>query len=135
MKRYLLILLTTITLVSCSPDDYDSNFYFEWIPVTAADVPDEFVYGQTYELTVHYELPNDCTIYYDYDYIYRGDSRIIATIGMVDSEAICADVTSEGEYTITVEARQNATYIFKFWQGIDDDGDNIYLIIEVPVIV
>lgn len=134
MKRYLLILLTTLILSSCNPNDDDGNYYFDYVPITTVDVPDEFVHGETYQLYVNYELPDDCTIYYDYDYIYRDETRIVATIGMVYEGNDCEESVTEGEYIINVEVRQSEDYIFKFWQGIDDNGENIYLIVEVPVI-
>jgi hypothetical protein len=28
----------------------------------------------------------------------------------------------------------NGTYIFKFWQGEDDNGNDLYYIVEVPVV-
>ncbi len=134
MKRYLLILLTAITLSSCSPNDYDENYYFEYITVTTVDVPDEFTHGETYQLHIRYELPDNCTAYYHYDYIYDDTSRIIATIGIVYDSEDCESEVSEGEYIINVEALQDEPYIFKFWQGEDNDGEDIFLIVEVPVI-
>jgi hypothetical protein len=35
---------------------------------------------------------------------------------------------------IRVHALQVSPYIFRFWQGEDDNGDPIYLTIEVPVV-
>jgi len=40
----------------------------------------------------------------------------------------------EQELTFKVHALQESPYLFRFWQGDDDNGDPIYLTIEVPVI-
>ncbi len=134
MKRYLLLFFTAITLFSCSNDD-DGNYHFEYVPVLSADVPEEFTYGHSYLLTVKYELPNNCYSYYHYDYIYHDTSRIIAPIAIVNDDVdTCGDIITEGEFIIRVQALQSEPYIFKFWQGEDEQGEPIYLVIEVPVI-
>lgn len=39
----------------------------------------------------------------------------------------------EQEISFKVHALQTSPYIFRFWQGEDNNGDPIYLTIEVPV--
>jgi len=132
MKKTLIILLTIISLFGCSDDD-DTNYHFEYVPVLSADVPDEFIHGQHYELKVKYELPNSCYSYYSFEYLYDDTSRIITPIAIVNDDIVCDQSTHEGEFTVLVEARQFEPYIFNFWQGNDNQGDPIYLTIEVPV--
>lgn len=135
MKRYILILLTIISLSACSPDnDGDLNYHFEYVPITEVDVPSEFTLGETYEIRVNYTLPNGCFNFYRYDYIYDATSRRIGTIAIVNNDTNCTQATIEGEYTISVEARQSEPYVFMFWQGTDNQGIDQYLIVEVPVI-
>jgi len=135
MKRYFLILLTVFAFSACSLDNNDNtNYHFEYVPITAVDIPTEFVFGETYPITITYELPNSCYRFYSNDYIYDGTTRIIGTIAIVDDDVICTQTTVQGEYTIDVQARQTETYTFKFWQGQDAQGVDQYLIIDVPVI-
>lgn len=91
------------------------------------------MYGQTYRLIVTYEMPNSCYSFYHYDYIYDDTTRIIAPIAIVNDDVACIQTTYEGEFFIFVEALQTEPYIFNFWQGEDDQGEPIYLTIEVPV--
>lgn len=133
MKKYLLLLLAVITLFGCNSND-DDNYYFKYVPVVSADVPVEFVYGNTYRLIVNYEMPNNCYGFYSYDYIYNGTERDIAPIAIVNGDATCDQIPYEGQFFIFVEALQSEPYIFNFWQGEDDQGEPIYLTIEVPVI-
>jgi len=132
MKRYLLLFLTIATLLSCN--DNEDDYHFEYIPVVSADVPSEFTHGQTYRLKVTYQIPNSCFSIYSYDYLYNDTERMIAPIALANDSQTCDDNSYEGVFHINVEALQTEPYIFKFWQGIDAQGDPIYLIIEVPVI-
>jgi hypothetical protein len=50
-----------------------------------------------------------------------------------DNVVNCVDLQSIEEKTFTVKATQLENYIFKFWQGVDDSGEDIYLTVEVPV--
>lgn len=137
--KYLLIMMValTLTVTSCSDDDdvNDHEYHLEYIGVTSADLPDEFIYGLTYRINVTIELPNSCYYYYNqYDYFYEGTSRLIYPIAHVDDNVPCTPNITETTFSIPVQALQNETYIFKFYQGQDADGQDQFLTIEVPVI-
>ena len=123
----------TLTVTSCSDDDdvNDHEYHLEYIGVTSADLPDEFIYGLTYRINVTIELPNSCYYYYNqYDYFYEGTSRLIYPIAHVDDNVPCTPNITETTFSIPVQALQNETYIFKFYQGQDADGQDIFLTIE-----
>ena len=137
--KYLLIMMValTLTVTSCSDDDdvNDHEYHLEYIGVTSADLPDEFIYGLTYRINVTIELPNSCYYYYNqYDYFYEGTSRLIYPIAHVDDNVPCTPNITETTFSIPVQALQNETYIFKFYQGEDTNGQDLFLTIEVPVI-
>jgi hypothetical protein len=137
--KYLLILTValTLTVTSCSNDD-DNNYHdyhLEYIGVVSADLPDEFIYGQTYRINVTIELPNSCYYFYNqYDYFYEGTSRLIYPIAHIDDNVPCTPNITETTFSIPVQVLQNETYIFKFYQGKDTDGQDMFLTIEVPVV-
>ena len=136
--KYLLIMIVTLTftVTSCSDDDVnDHEYHLEYIGTVSADLPEEFIYGQTYRINVTIELPNSCYYFYNqFDYFYEGTSRLIYPIAHVDDGVPCAEITTEVTFSIPVQALQNETYIFKFYQGEDADGQDMFLNIEVPVI-
>lgn len=131
MKHYLLLFLTAISLFAC--DDDEENFHFEYVTVVTADVPDEFIFHETYTINVTYQLPNGCHSLYNYDYIYNDDERLIYPISIVNDEDACTEALEQGEFSIEVHALQTEPYIFKFWQGENEEGEDQYLTIEVPV--
>ncbi len=136
MKRYTLIILALFAFSACSTDNNDMpNYHFEYVSISSVDIPEEFVLGETYPVTITYELPNSCSEFYSYDYIYSDTSRIIGAIAIVDdSTTACDEMITSESFTINVQASQTETYTFKFWQGQDDQGVDQYLIIDVPVI-
>ena len=138
MKRFKYLILAMIavaaTAISCN-DDNDHDYFLEYVRVTDADVPDEFILGQTYRLNVTVELPSSCYYFYgQYDYFYEGTSRLIYPIAHVHDGEPCTLNIRETVFSIPVQALQAEPYIFKFYQGQDDDGQDIFLTIEVPVV-
>lgn len=133
MKRIFLVFFVLLLTVSCSDDD-SSNYHYELLPVEDAIVPEEFIHGQFYEIIVKYIRPSDCYVYNDVLYEYDYDARNVAVISTVVDDKNCEVVDREEELTIRVQALQTSPYIFRFWQGDDENGDPIYLEITVPVI-
>jgi hypothetical protein len=132
-----MMIALTLTVTSCSDDDdvNDHDYHLEYIGTISADLPEEFIYGQTYRINVTIELPNSCYYFYNqYDYFYEGTSRLIYPIAHIDDGVPCTLNITETTFSIPVQALQNETYIFKFYQGEDADGQDMFLTIEVPVI-
>jgi len=137
MKHFIPLFLVIFLIVGCSSDD-DNNYHeyhLEYTSVISAELPDEFIYGRTHLIDVTIELSNSCYFYYNqYDYFYEGTSRLIYPIVHVDDDVPCTPNITETTFSIPVQALQSEPYIFKFYQGEDADGEDMFLIVEVPVI-
>ncbi len=135
MKRYILILITVlVSFSSCSSDAIENvtSFIPELIPVESAEVPSEFTFGETYEIPVKYIFPNGCYTFNDIHYEASGYTRTIAIRATVSNQS-CTQSLVEGEHTFTLKCNQKETYILKFWKGKDTQGQDQYMIVEVPV--
>ena len=140
MKRikYLLIMFVALALTvsSCNDEGDYHDYHLEYTSVKGAELPDEFIYGRTYRIDITIELPNSCYYFYNqYDYFYEGTSRLIYPIAHVDDGVPCTQNITETTFSIPVQALQQEPYIFKFYQGEDEDGQDMFLTIEVPVVV
>jgi len=132
MKKILLLLLVTISLVSCLQHEEPKRL-LHILPVIEATVPDSFTYGEVDTLTVSYTLPNGCYFYTGLYYEYQDTARVVAIKALEDLEAFCAQATDEHELKFPVLASQHEDYLFKFWKGEDMDGNDIFEEIVVPV--
>ena len=64
MKNKILSLLLLFTLLSsCSLDDDTNDFLLEVVPIESVVVPEEFIFGDTYQITVEYSRPSDCHVF------------------------------------------------------------------------
>ena len=133
MKRIFFVIFSFIIFVSCSVDE-GSTYHYELLAVEDVDLPEEFEYGKVYNVSLKYILPDDCYISSDVLYEYDLDMRNVAVISTVLDDKDCFPVDFEDNISFKVKALQTETYVFKFWQGEDEQGEPIYLIKEVPVV-
>jgi hypothetical protein len=137
MKKLVFLFLFSASLISCNVSDDDFNdFYFEVLPVLSVDMPSQFVFGQTYPVHVTYIRPSGCHVFNDFYYTTDINIRNIAIINTVYTNQDCElDLNEEVEVSFNFQVNSTEPYIFRFWQGEDDNGNDLYYIVEVPVIL
>ena len=133
MKRILSLLALFFLFNSCSVND-GPNYTFELLPIQSVDLPTEFTLGQTYPITVHYNLPTSCHFFNDLYYDKNLNVRTIAVESAVAQHDNCtATPNNASTYTFNFYVTSNGSYIFKFYQGKDTNGQDIFLEYEIPV--
>ncbi|MGV3697655.1 hypothetical protein [Flavobacterium sp.] len=137
MKKIASFLVILFLLNACSPDD-GINYHLELRPIESVDIPTEFTLGETYEITVHYTKPTSCYYFNNLYYEKNLNVRTIAVETAVEQRDNCNDLTGtpseDAEYTFNFYVTSNGSYIFKFYQGKNENGENIFLEYEVPVV-
>lgn len=134
MKKIFFLLLIAISFSSCSVDD-GNDFYYEILPVESVVIPEEFVLGQTYEITVTYLRPTTCHVFNNFYYESELNQRTVAIVTTVYQNNDCLPlIDQQVEATFNFMVNSNGTYVFKFWQGEDENGNDLYYIVEVPVV-
>ncbi|WP_411029456.1 hypothetical protein [Spongiimicrobium sp. 3-5] len=137
MKRILLFALVVLTLFafsSCNLDDDGPNFNFVALRVLSAEVPDAFDLNETHKITVTYSLPDGCTTFRGFE-IDNPDTttRNVVVIGSQRTDLVCTQLTDTVEASFDFTVLFSDTYLFRFWTGEDENGEQQYLEIEVPV--
>ena len=134
-KKIISLLALFFILNSCSPDD-DTQYSFKLMPIESVDIPAEFTLGETYPITVHYTVPTSCYYFSSFYYDKDLNIRTIAIENAIAQRNNCQDLSAAdgaNTYTFNFYVTSNGSYIFKFYQGKDDQGNNIFLEYEVPV--
>lgn len=135
MKKLILIATISFLFVSCSIDDNNPpNFSLEIMPIESVDMPTEFMLGETYEISMSYSRPNGCYEFNDFIYQPDGNTRNIAVVDTFYFDGLCTEAVEEATVSFDFFVTgAETTYIFRFYQGAVD-GEDQYLIIEVPVV-
>ena len=137
MKKLVSLFALLFIFNACSPDEV-SDYNLELMPIVSVDMPTEFTLGQTYPITVHYSRPTSCHYFNNLYYEKDLNIRTIAVECAVEQRNDCTDLTGTADevtdYTFNFYVTSNGSYLFKFYQGKDESGNNIFLEYEVPVI-
>lgn len=141
MKKIVLLLLTVVTISSCSleEDNNQPTFYYEILPVESFEVPESVRAGQSYEIIMTYKKPSNCHVY---ESCYYRTENYTTTVGIQtyvlenpDCKPLENQEPLEASFTFKVESLQNAVqpYIFKFYKGKDAYGNDIFEEVSIPV--
>ncbi|GAB1858593.1 hypothetical protein MHTCC0001_34320 [Flavobacteriaceae bacterium MHTCC 0001] len=134
MKKFIILGFTLMLLFSCSPDNEQPSFRNVFLPIESVDIPDEFTLGEVYPMTVTYLRPSTCHIFRNFYYERENNERTVAVVSTLFEQNNCEDLTDVLlTATFDFHVTSNGSYIFKFWQGKDENEEDIFLEIEVPV--
>lgn len=141
MKKLFFFFLTLILFSGCSVEDNNEDFYYELARVTNNDLPEQFEVGKTYQLTIGYILPSQCSSFAGIDARRAGNSGdqrreiYVAAIGRSRIGNECNDDVpgTPGSSRISILIDEEADYTFKFWIGEDASENPIYETVVVPV--
>lgn len=137
MSKKIASLLVLLFLFNACSTDEGTSYHLELMPIESVDLPTEFTLGQTYPITVRYSRPTSCHFFNQLYYEKDLNVRTIAVECAIEQSNNCHDLAAAdavAEYTFNFYVTSNGSYIFKFYQGKDENGENIFLEYEVPVV-
>jgi hypothetical protein len=135
MKKIIPLIALFLFLNSCSTESAPS-YSLVVLPIGSVDLPTEFTLGETYPITVHYNLPTTCHYFNNLYYQKYLNTRTIAIESAVENRSDCQSLSGADtvdSFTFNFYVTNNGTYIFKFYNGKDNAGNDTYLQYEVPV--
>ncbi|MDJ0646756.1 MAG: hypothetical protein QNJ57_12305 [Flavobacteriaceae bacterium] len=133
MRNFFLYAVTILLMSSCALDDDSSSFELQTLPIKSAEVPASFTLNELYNITVTYDLPNGCHNFHSLFFQQEGNERIVAINTLVSLGVVCTEALIEESFTFDIIASQRDDYVFKFWKGVDTNGENIFDEVIVPV--
>jgi hypothetical protein len=135
MKKIISLIVLFFLFNSCTTDNGPS-YSLEFLPIGSVDIPTEFTLGETYPITVYYNRPTTCHYFNNLYYDKNLNTRTIAVESVVEYRDNCQDLSAADamdSYTFNFYVTSNGSYKFKFYQGKDDSGNDVFLEYEVPV--
>lgn len=135
MKKLVIVCFSFLFLWSCSLDDDSTNYDFEFLPIESVEMPDVFNYGSVHTINYSYYKPSNCHGFHDLYYHIETNEHTVAVINFVLDRTNCEPLIDElVERSFEFKPMDYQSYVFKFWQGIDENDEDVYLIYEIPVI-
>ena len=132
--RWMVILFLGFGLYGCEIESRE-NFHFTTLSATAADLPEEFVLGEEYEIPVSLLLPDGCTSFEGFEStIGIGNTRKVVAIGVVQTDQACTQAITMEDHSFQISVTFTDTYHFRFYQGQSESGEAEYLEYSIPVV-
>lgn len=128
-----LVILGTFFL-SCSVDDDAGNIMQDLAPIISVNLPESFVFEETFEIELTYRKPTSCHNYSGLDLARNGNVIVVGVVTSFNTTTDNCESSGNLEATTSINfvAERNDFYIFKFWKGRTAGRDE-FLIVEVPV--
>lgn len=132
----MLLLVFILPLAGCSTGDEDpAPREHVLVPIEEVEMADSFVMGVTYTVVLTYSKPTRCHTFSNISYDSDGSEFTFGVVTSFDPTAFgCLEeenLTAVERFNFVVE--RNDFYIFRFWQGTDENEDPIFLTKEIPV--
>jgi hypothetical protein len=132
--KFILFLGVVFGLQSCSLNDDDANFEFSYLPIVSVDVPESFIQNNVYTINVSYLRPDDCTYFQGFDVsALEETTRNVAVVGSTMIDKTCLETSEEVYTSFQFEVLYTSDYLFRFFTGIDENGDETFLEIYYPI--
>ena len=136
MKKIAFLLLIVLTSISCTKEPDGPRVHLELMPISNVSIPDTLYAFENNEIDVQYNRPSTCYGFDGFYYEKLDLTRTIAVQNYVIEDQPCTTLTNETrEETLIFHPTQIGNYTFKFWQGKDTNGNDIFLQLVRPVVM
>lgn len=136
MRRVFALFLVVVT-ASCSLSDEDTNFEFVRLSVESAEAPESVFINVPFEIQVNYLRPTDCHFVEGFELLSVDESINTFTYALIgsfiDQNACQVPESNELQIGLDFVISIPGSYIFRFWQGTDDEGQDQFLTLQIPV--
>lgn len=135
MKKIFLFIATVLLLSGCSTDS-ESNYSFQILAVEEIEMPESFTVGNQHHINISYRLPTNCHSFNGFYYDKLLNIRVVAVQALVTHMSGCLPYDEDEplrESTLTFLPLETGVYIFRFYKGKDEEGQNIFEEIEIEV--
>lgn len=127
------LFLIGITAVSCLDDEPVMNVTYSYRPIDSVQIDSIYPARQVTDIKTFFTTTNGCQQFFDYEYTAVGNERTVSVVTSQIEGSGCTDVVETESYTLQFKPEQSGTYTFRFWNGKDAEGQDVFIIREIVV--
>ncbi len=128
--------LIGIVAFSCDDDrdDYYSNITPEQLVIDSIKVnSDTMQVFEVQSIRTYSTYSTSCDYFYGYDYVHTNDTVRTVTAYHYYSGDDCTENIVSAYSQFNFQPRYEGTYTFKFWNGTDSLGDDVWITKDIVV--
>lgn len=122
-----------IFAVSCLDDEPVMNVTYQYRPVDSIQIDSIFPAGRVTEIKTFFTTTNGCQQFFDYEYTGLGNERTVSIITSEVQGSGCKNITEPESFILKFNPESAGIYTFRFWNGQDANGQDIFIIKEVRI--
>lgn len=133
MKKAFLVLVVLITFVSCDATSEDNGTQYFIAPVENATMPSTFKVDSTSQIMIAYKRPSQCHIFNGFYYDVDQTTRTVAVQFAKLQQSECMEDETVYNIPLLFKPTSPGTYLFRFWNGTNAEGQDTYIEAEALV--
>ena len=134
MKKFIATCFIISLFWSCSLEDDSVIFRNELVAIESVSMPINFAHQQIHNISYTYYRPSTCHLFQSLYHVAENNTSTVAVINSVYEDDNCETLTEElVERSFEFTPLNYGEYVFKFWTGVDDNGEDEFLIYEIVV--
>ena len=133
-KLKVLILIALFITQSCSLENDDTLFSFDIVAISEIEIPTEFEINTIVEIKTYYVQKSLCHVFYDYIFkqIRKNEIEVYLAETYIENGA-CEEENFQVVRSFKLKIEDYNKYTFRFWNGRNEQGENQFITVEVPV--
>ena len=135
MKRLKVLMLIALFISqSCSLENDNTLFSFDIVAISEIEIPVEFEINTIVEIKTYYVQKSQCHVFYDYIFkqIKKNEIEVYLAETYIENGA-CEQENFKVERSFKLKIQGYDKYSFRFWNGRNEQGENQFITVEVPV--
>lgn len=127
------LFLIGIVMVSCLDDEPTMNITYQYKPVDSIEIDSIYPARQITEIKTYFTANSGCEEFFDYEYTILGNERTVSIITSELQDVACTQANESKSFILKFQPKSSGVYIFRFWSGIDANGQDTFIIREIEI--
>jgi len=125
--------LTGLVVVSCLDDEPVTDVVFRYKAIDSVQIDTILPARQVTEIKTYFTTQNGCQVFFDYDYTILGNERTVSVVISEVQNQGCTEIIQSHSPVLKFKPESSGIYTFRFWSGVDQDGQDLFIIREIEI--
>lgn len=120
-------------VTSCLDDEPITNVVYKYNAIDSVQIDTIMPARQITQIKTYFTTQNGCQQFFDYDYTILGNERTVSVIISELQDQSCTLGQQVHAPVLNFKPNTPGNYTFRFWNGVDENGQDLFIIREVEV--
>jgi len=133
LKWFIGLILISLSVVSCLDDEPTVEVVYKYKAVDSVQIGEIHPSRQVTEIRTYFTRTNSCENFFNYEYHILGNERSVSAIFSEFEDASCEEISEPSYSVLQFKPENSGIYTFRFWNGLDENGQDVFIIKEIEI--